>query len=164
MVPTIDRLLSLKVGDVMSQAVVHVESHQTMDSAAGVLMKHQISGMPVVDEQQRCVGVISATDFVRRSYGDRSAGESKTLAKHALQHGGDDAFEIVETAGDLVSDHMAPAVQSVRSDEPLLTAVHMMCAQHIHRVPVLDARGHLAGILTSLDVVAAVANVIEESQ
>ena len=77
---------------------------------------------------------------------------------------GDDSFEIVEKTGDLVEDHMAPAVQAIRADEPLFNAVKMMCGQHIHRVPVLDGRGHLVGILSSLDVVAAVSNAIEESQ
>lgn len=165
MFPAIDRLQSLKVGDVMAASVVHVEAQQSMDAAAEVLIKHQISGMPVVDEEQRCVGVISATDFVRQSRSEPSdTGESPALAKHELVRGsGDGEFSIEERQGDRVQDFMAPAVQAIRSDEPMLTAAKMMCNQHIHRVPVLDRRGHLVGILSSLDVVAAMVNAIEEA-
>src|SRR5262245_42031347 len=67
MLATLDRLDSLRVADVMSRDVVVIHYHQTMTEAARVLTDHQISGAPVIDEQGRCIGILSATDFVAQA-------------------------------------------------------------------------------------------------
>src|SRR5262249_11760543 len=61
----LDRLQSLRVSDVMNRDVVSVSAAQTMGAAAAAFAAHGISGARGVDEQGRCVGVISAADFVR---------------------------------------------------------------------------------------------------
>src|SRR5262245_36593457 len=62
----LDRLESLRVGDVMNREVISVSAAQHMIAASPGVVEHGISGAPVIDEQGRCVGVISAADFVRR--------------------------------------------------------------------------------------------------
>jgi CBS domain-containing protein len=59
---------------------------------------------------------------------------------------------------------MSPAVQEIAPDASLLSAARVMCAMHIHRLPVLGAGGAPVGILTSLDIVSALANAMEEAQ
>jgi CBS-domain-containing membrane protein len=65
---------------------------------------------------------------------------------------------------DTVQDHMSRSVQSVRPEQTLLTAARIMCAQHVHRLPVLDVEGRSIGLLTSMDVVAALVNAIDERE
>jgi CBS domain-containing membrane protein len=135
----IERLLTLRVRDVMNRRVVQVASQQTMTEAAGTFLEHAISGAPVVDQANRCVGVLSATDFVKRHVG-RSMDRSQ----------------------EQVVQHMSSKVQSIAADEPLMAAARLMCKEHIHRLPVLDSDRRLQGMVTSLDIVAALVNAIEE--
>jgi CBS domain-containing protein len=59
---------------------------------------------------------------------------------------------------------MAPAVQGIAAHTSLVEAGRIMCAQHIHRLPVLDDQGRPQGMVTSLDIVAAVVKAVEEQQ
>jgi CBS-domain-containing membrane protein len=67
--------------------------------------------------------------------------------------------------GDLVEDvrtYMSPSVRSIDADATLIDAARAMCGKHVHRLPVLDARGKVVGLISSLDLVAAVVHAIEE--
>lgn len=159
----IERLLKLRVADVMTPEVVSLSSHQTMSQAAALLTNRRISGAPVVDEQGRCVGVLSAADFARRAEVTRDVQPAFCGQKHRLaQEASDEAFRIDEVLDDLVACHMSATVQSVHADESLIDAGRLMCAHHIHRLIVLDASRRPVGILTSLDLTAAVIKAIEE--
>jgi CBS-domain-containing membrane protein len=135
----IERLLTLRVSDVMNRRVVHLSSQATLAEAARTFRDKSISGAPVVDPQQHCVGVLSATDFVKRHVGV------------ATREG-----------EELVSHYMSTTVQGIAPERSLLDAARLMCDEHIHRLPVLDPKGHLLGMLTSLDVVAALVHAVEE--
>ena len=54
----VDRLMTLKVKDVMTRKVICVAQNQRLSEAAGLFLEKGISGAPVVDEQGRCVGVL----------------------------------------------------------------------------------------------------------
>jgi CBS-domain-containing membrane protein len=148
----IERLLTLRVADVMNKQVVHVSVNQSMADAARRLLKHSISGAPVVDEQQQCVGILSATDFVKKN-GSRQEGSPTN---------GPEAAATPPDIEDRVADHMTPVVQSIRAEASLLDAARLMCRGHIHRVPVLDRQSRPVGMITALDIVAALVNAIEE--
>src|SRR5260370_6794938 len=57
-------LLSLTAADLMSEMVTAIRRHMSLQGAAHVLPQFGISGAPVVDEHGRCIGVLSANDFV----------------------------------------------------------------------------------------------------
>jgi CBS-domain-containing membrane protein len=157
----IERLLSLRVADVMAKDVFHVSANETMEQAAVKMVDRDISGAPVVNELQQCVGVLSATDFLRfRVHGGNghSAGDG-----HVLQHGSPEApFQIDRGASDHVHQHMSAAVQTISADATLMQAGREMCVEHVHRLPVLDATGAVVGLISSLDIVAAMVNAVEE--
>lgn len=56
--------LALTTSDVMSREVITIPQELSLRAAARLLFQNQISGAPVVDADGRCVGVLSATDFV----------------------------------------------------------------------------------------------------
>lgn len=160
-----ERLQQLKVADCMNTTVVFVSVHQCMHEAAQLLRKHGISGAPVVDEHGRCVGMLSASDFVRREADERNGMPPSAYAKAERI---DDArpipLEVGEIGEERVSKYMSTAVQAVQPETPLITAAQMMCAGHIHRLPVLDASGRPLGMVTSLDLTAALVNAMNEAQ
>ena len=66
------------------------------------------------------------------------------------------------TEEELVSARMSNVVTSVTDDAPLVEVARVMCNGHWHRVPVVDAQGSLAGIISTMDVLAALVNTAEE--
>lgn len=159
----IRRLLSLKVRDAMSTKVVHISAHESMDAAATEMVKHSISGAPIIDEQGACVGILSAFDFVKRDARQRQDPDELDFAKHMVVHGDNDApLELSEVNDALVSSNMSKGVQAISAETPLITAAREMCATHVHRLPVLREDGHPEGLISSLDIVSALLNAVDE--
>jgi CBS domain-containing protein len=112
------------------------------------------------------VGIVSALDFVRRERASRAATRASAEAQQQGpdRRAGEPSTETTDPGGDLVGIHMTSAVQSVPPDMLLRHAAQIMCVQHVHRLPVLDKDDRLAGLITCMDVVAAMINAIDESE
>lgn len=160
----LERLLTLRVADIMSKNVVQIGSHETMGDAARLLLEHEISGAPVVDEVGRCVGVLSGFDFAGREHARSLRGESaQGKVEHVLvRDRPDEPCHIEDVREDVVENYMSPAAQTIRPDVTLLQAARTMCITHLHRLIVLDKQERPAGIVSSLDIVAALVKVMEE--
>ncbi len=141
----VDRLLTLKVKDVMTRHVVCVSKDQRLSEAADLFVEKGISGAPVIDERGRCVGILSAIDYVQR--------------EHVLRGTGPE-----EAAADRVYQEMSVVVRSVQPENTLLNAARIMCEKHVHRLPVLNLDGKPVGLITAMDVVAALVNAIDERE
>lgn len=162
---TLGRLASLKVRDVMSHNLVEVSQHTQMADAACQLFKAQISGAPVIDEQGRCVGILSAGDFIRREAAlKREDDACRQDVAWELAAGDPHQPLRAETSNpDSVDANMSSGVQSISPEASLLAAAEQMCKAHIHRLPVLDHRGRPQGMISSLDIVAALLGVVDEA-
>ena len=143
---------ALCVRDVMTRNVITVMANNTMAEAADVLSEHYITGAPVIDDQGRCVGVLSSTDYVHSKAEEL---EGSTGIGHFLcSRHPSGLFCIDEVRHDLVRRHMSQAVQTIGEDALLLQAARCMCRERVHRLIVLDRRGAPVGVLSSLDLVA----------
>lgn len=118
---------SLRVADVMVKDVVIIDVRTTIDVAAAILTERRIGGAPVVAPSGEPVGIVTRADLL------------------SPRHDG------------TVEGAMTRVLYAVRPTDPLMTAVRLMAAEQIHRVVVVDERGAIAGILTSMDVVRALA-------
>jgi CBS-domain-containing membrane protein len=159
-----DRLDSLRVRDVMSLDVVTVPSSLSMDDAAARMTAQDVTGAPVVDDQGRCVGMLSAADFLRRSCRMQEASlcRSPRGTEHVLAHLPNEAL-CIEAIDDFdITRYMSAAVQTIRDDAALIETARVMCAAHVHRLPVLDKLGKPIGIVSSLDLVSAMMNAMDE--
>ncbi len=157
-----ERLVTLRVRHVMSPEVVQLRVSDTMATAAVTLADHHISGVPVADEQGRCVGILSAADFVNRESKHESApppdvGEPFSWVRES---GGSLCLQHIPEG--VVGAHMSRAVQTISADASMLEAGRIMCAEHVHRLPVLDSDGRAVGLVSSLDLVAAMIGIAEE--
>ena len=155
----IERLTALKVSDAMQRNVVRLSTHSTMAEAADTLLNHAISGAPVVDEFDHCVGVLSALDFVKREH---ELAESGALEATHSQSEPRPMLNVGVFDQERVERYMTPAVQSIAMDAPLMQAAKIMHSAHLHRIPVLDGRGRPIGMISSLDIVAALMTALEE--
>ena len=89
----------------------------------------------------------------------------------ALSHGDDQTtWDLFERAGSFVwaltvervEQRMSRQVTSVAAAAPLIEVARAMCSGHWHRVPVVDDEGALIGIISTMDVLAALVNVADE--
>jgi CBS domain-containing membrane protein len=150
-------LLSLTAADLMSEDVTAIPQHMSLQGAAHILAQFDISGAPVVDDEGRCIGVLSAHDFVVW------AEKGKRTARIDEAHGGAgvhcpwQVMEIQALPMDEVSCYMTPDPVTVAPSTSVAQLVRKMRDAHIHRVIVVNAEGRPVGIVSSTDVVAAVA-------
>jgi CBS domain-containing protein len=72
-------LMELTAGDLMTADVLQFNRDMPLRDAARMLIHNRISGAPVVDENGKCIGVISATDFLRQAGLDTGAAQAKSV-------------------------------------------------------------------------------------
>jgi CBS domain-containing protein len=123
----------LRIKDIMTKRVYVVDADASAEEAAWGLTRRHIGGAPARDADGNLVGVLSSSDLVNPEPAQWIRGEA--------------------TVGDL----MNPDVVSLYADDPAMAAVDQMAKRDIHRVIVLDQDSKLAGIVTPMDVVRALA-------
>ena len=57
----------MKAGDLMTTGAARIRADASLDEAVRLMVEHRISGLPVVDAQDKLVGVITEGDFLRRT-------------------------------------------------------------------------------------------------
>jgi CBS domain-containing protein len=153
-------------GEIMVRRVVTLGPTDPLAQAAGLLLREQMSGAPVVDEHGVCVGVLSASDVAgaeekvavaRQKEAQSSLWHSQlTLPASVYESRLAEIRDKIAPAGNQpVERFMTPDVVSVRPDTPLLNVIRNMIDAHIHRIVVLDEERRLKGIISTMDVLAA---------
>ena len=140
-----------KVGSVMSTQVVRAAYGTPFKEVARLLGEHHISGLPVVDDDEKVIGVISETDLMMRQAGTpgpydpkrrfRLADLTPAARRQAAKAG-------ARTAGQLMT---RPAV-TVHASDTIVEAARTMAQRHVERLPVLDEEERLVGIVTRRDL------------
>ena len=137
----------------MSRQVITISREMPLRKAAAILSKAQISGVPVVDDRGRCLGVLSTTDFLRSPHPD------SPLPVEGEKGGG------IATEGDegnglreeSVAKYMTADTVTVSPSTPIRKIARQMLDAHIHRVIVVDKEDRPIGIVSTTDILAALA-------
>lgn len=162
----LERLQTLKVEDVMNQGVISVRAWQPMEEVAVLYHDREITSAPVVNEQGKCVGILSAADFLLRdaSCADQNAPGAKRSACQIIPGTDREPLNISHPSDDTVGNWMTDEVLSISPSSTLEEAAKKMCDQHVHRLVVLDETRNVSGIVSTMDIVAAVVNALDETQ
>lgn len=113
-----------------------LNASQTQDQASERLRAHGVTGAPVLGHGGRLVGVVTQSDLA------------------------DPRRRSPKTAG-LVEDAMTRVVYAVRANDAVMTAVHLMIDEAIHRAVVVNDDGSIAGIVAPMDVLRALARGLD---
>jgi CBS domain-containing protein len=150
MITAMERLRNMRVEQVMATDVISIHEGSTMYEAAKLMHDCGITGAPVVDDYGRCVGVLSASDFVESKI-EQNCGcvthVATTYDRSGLTR------EVLDN--ECVRAHMSPKIQTIREHRSIVDAGQLMCEEHIHRLLVVDRQNRPVGIVTSLDLVSA---------
>jgi CBS domain-containing protein len=148
--------MSMTVRDVMTTDVASVHQDASFHVVAELLIDRGVSGVPVVDDDDRVQGVVSEADllakeeFKERYYGDDYRPPLRARLRHAFGGEGSGFRKAKgETAGQLMS---APA-HVVTPDASVVQAARLMDSRGVKRLPVVDAGGRLVGIVSRLDLI-----------
>jgi len=116
--------------DIMTTHLVTVNVDDTIDHAITLMVKHRISGLPVLDREGRPVGVVSEFDLLE-----------------LICEG--------HTEQDMVSHYMSPELFGVAEEDSWVTVADAFRTKRVRRLPVLRD-GNLVGIVTRHDLMHAV--------
>jgi CBS domain-containing protein len=149
----------LKVRDLMTPDVVTVRPTTPIKDVAMLLVEHRISGMPVVDDDGRVVGVVSEGDLLFKER-DANSVERRPLARifgDSSETRAELAKALALTAGDAMT---APAI-TIHADALVAEAASTMTRHHVNRLPVVDGE-ELVGVVSRADIVRAIVRSDDE--
>lgn len=144
---------------VMTRDVVAVTPHTTIEEAAKIMLQMHISGLPVIDDAGNLVGVVSESDFLRRS--EIGTGRNHAAWLKFFMGPGRAAAEFVHERGRKVEDVMTRKVITVQEETSLADIVALMEKHDIKRVPVMRGKGTV-GIVTRSNLLQAMASLAHE--
>jgi CBS domain-containing protein len=131
----------LTVGDVMTRDVRVVRRSTPLKEIARRLTEHGVSAMPVLDEEDRLLGVVSEADLV----GQEARGARRDVRGRP--------FRREPPAGGTAKDLMTTPVITVSSGTAVARAARLMQARGVKRLVVVDPEGRLVGIVSRADLV-----------
>jgi CBS-domain-containing membrane protein len=148
-------LMNLTAADLMSDDLVAIPRAMSLRAAAHLLSQAHISGAPVMDQNEHCVGVISMTDIAAQ------AGEGDRYTRHAVEEScAHSAWQVIDpetVSMEEVGEYMTPDPVTVAPATPIGELARMMTDAHIHRVIVVSPKGKPIGVVSSTDILAALA-------
>jgi CBS domain-containing protein len=152
----IKHLLALTAADLMTAPVTTIPSNTSLREAARLLRQGSITGAPVVDAEGRCVGVLSSSDFVTWAGkgGDAEKGEKRT--SFIAPWG--EIISLDDSPGNEVGRYMTSWPITAAPTTPIRELTRKMVDAHIHRVLVVVDQDRPVGIVSSTDILAAVAH------
>jgi CBS domain-containing protein len=137
------------VKDVMTTSVIAVGTDAAYAAVAADLVEHRISAVPVVDQDFRVIGVVSESDMLAKLALDMGNGRG------VQGIGGIQPWEQLEKARAVSAGELMTApVFTVTPEDTIEVAARLMYSHHVKRLPVVDAEGRLAGIVTRTDLLA----------
>jgi CBS domain-containing protein len=143
----------LRVVDVMRRDVVRVRPDTRLNDVVALLLGRDYRAVPVVDAADRVVGIVTNGDLVERGGLAMRLELLATASPAAAQR----ELEALDTNGRTVAEVMTREVVTIPPEISLLEAARLMSQRHLKRLPVVDAVGHLLGILSRVDVLRTIA-------
>lgn len=152
--------MAILAKDVMNSPVITVKADTPLKKAAEILDENSFSGVPVVDDEDVVIGILSERDILR--YTQQIIGQplrdphrvftkSKEVLHVDITHRGVEVIELVASTN--VETLMTMDVISVTKNTPLREVVSLMRENEINRVPVVDEDSKIQGIITRADLI-----------
>ena len=146
----------MKVSDVMTKRVISISPETSVFVAIQLMLKHHISGLPVIDNHAKLVGVITEGDFLRRA--EIETERKRSIWLDALLGPTEGATEYVHSHGLAVKEVMTGNPIAVVENTPLGEAVLLMENKNVKRLPVLRD-GKVVGIISRANLMRALMSI-----
>ena len=147
------------VADIMDREPITVSPETTVEEVVRILKRHELPGVPVVNEGGRCVGIVTEADLVIADE------EGDLHIPHYIELMGGVVFleplrrfeerlrkAVAATAGDMMTEDPI----TVEADASVRSAARLIAEKGHNRLPVVE-HGRLVGVVTRVDVLQALA-------
>ncbi|WP_166348605.1 CBS domain-containing protein [Phytoactinopolyspora limicola] len=136
------------VADVMTTSVITVLVTTPFKEVARLLRDHGISALPVLDDDDELVGLVSEADLLlKHEYRDRRRRGSWLSTPHLHE-------VMVKVEGAVAGDLMTGPPITVEAEASVNMAARLMTERHVKRLPVVDDAGVLVGIVSRADLLS----------
>jgi CBS domain-containing protein len=149
----------LTVRDVMTRQVRTVGLDTPLKDVAHILIDNRVSGVPVVDAENRVLGIVSEADFLMKEQGAQAV-HHRRLAP-ILGESRESRTQMDKLAARTAGEAMTAPATTIAPKRPIHEAAALMTERRINRLPVVDD-GRLVGIVTRADLVRAYLRTDEE--
>ena len=119
----------LTARQIMSEKLLTIQPDCSIRQAIDLLLEKGVSGLPVVDGDNRLVGIVTEYALLAIAYDEKVSQQT-------------------------VADHMTTEVLTIDADDPVSKAADMCIAHRVRRVPVMED-GRLVGLIARRDVLKA---------
>jgi CBS domain-containing protein len=149
---------NVKVREIMEKDVITVKPEDTVRDLADLMVKNNISGLPVVDAEGDLVGVVTEGDVILE--------DAELHFPHYIQFLDSIIYlesvrkfeeRLRKAVGTKVGDVMTTEILTVTPDMSVREVATIMADNNVNRVPVVEG-DHLVGIVARADIVRAIAN------
>lgn len=129
----------IPVSSIMSTQLVILNKTDSLEKAERLFKKHRIRHIPVIEGQQKIVGMLSLTDLLRISFADGAYEEEEEIESVVYE-----MFTIPQV--------MAKNIKSVAPGTTVKEVAELLAKEEFHAVPVVE-EGNLVGIVTTTDLI-----------
>jgi Arabinose efflux permease len=142
----------LKVKDFMVQDVISIEPDATIKELLKLLTKHHIGGVPVVDHQNKLIGMVSDGDVIR--YLAPKEGSVRDFIYEVFMEEEEREQEVLKEKISTTVDKLMQKRQiySVKEEDTFEKAIQILSGHHFKKLPVLDLNGRVTGIISRGDI------------
>ncbi len=146
--------------DIMTKEVITVKEDENIKQLFKLMDEGGILGVPVVDEKRRVIGIITESDLIKH-FTTLKAPRSINLLGGIIYLDDISEFneQLKEHCAEIVKDLMFEPAITVKEDATLLDVINIMSENQITRLPVVDKKDQLVGIITRTDIVHQLAKV-----
>jgi CBS domain-containing protein len=140
--------------DIMTKKVITIKRDASVKELSELLVKNKISGVPVVDDSSSLVGIATEGDLIVQD-ADLHFPRYFKLLDSIIYLESLNKFKrnLNKYLGTKVEDVMTSRVKTVNIDTPVSEVANIMIRNNINRVPVLNKRDNLVGIITRADII-----------
>lgn len=137
----------------MTKEVVTVNPNDTAEKVTKILLQQEISGVPVVDEKNKVVGIVTEADLMFKDKDIKMPAYISLLGGFIMLES-IKKFEgqLRKMASDKVKDIMTTPVIKVKESDDIRSIVNIMLDKNINRVPVINDEYELVGIIARSDI------------
>ncbi|MBT3176875.1 MAG: CBS domain-containing protein [Desulfobacula sp.] len=140
---------AIKAEQIMTRSVIAVSEDTPLTQVIKKMAENNISGLPVVKDGQTVSGIISEKDFLKRMNDDKTSSFMRVI------------LQCIESKGCLAADFKTLVAADIMSSPcittlpktPVTEVAGIMDQENINRVPVIDDKLKLVGIIARSDIV-----------
>ncbi len=146
-----------KVSDLMSEDIISVHRHHTINHVIDEMEKNKINKVIVIDDAEEGVGIISTTNLALSAMTDNEGKLSTKSIKMARRpkQGGEKIYRYIKEVPLVAEDIMSGPIVTITSDDTVANAANIMIKENITALPV-EQDNEIVGMISRSDVIRAV--------